>query len=284
MRPPGQLVALARLGADGQQAHRGLGDAVARSARKPPRAGRTGPASLAWGRRSRPRQPAGSGCGRVGSTTARAGRSSPGTDRSRSRAVATMPPVEPAETIAAAWPAPDQLAGHGHAGPGAAPAGQRALIHGDRVVGRDQPEQPGRALVLGQQRLQLGGPPGQDHRARCSAAAAAAAPATTSAGPLSPPIASTTMAAWSWAAPGASGIGSGEPGQPASGGLAQPAAAGRRAGRRACAWGQAAHRRRDRHAALSLSLRAVRARGRELRRQMPAGLAGAGAMLVKSPG
>ena len=42
--------------------------------------------------------------GRVGSTTASPGRSTPGSDRSRSRAVATMPPVDPAETTAAASP------------------------------------------------------------------------------------------------------------------------------------------------------------------------------------
>src|ERR1700730_14596451 len=44
------------------------------------------------------------GFGRVGSTTVRAGRIRPGTERSRSRAVATMAPVEPAETTAPAWP------------------------------------------------------------------------------------------------------------------------------------------------------------------------------------
>ena len=42
--------------------------------------------------------------GRVGSTTASPGRSTPGSDRSRSRAVATMPPVDPADTTAAASP------------------------------------------------------------------------------------------------------------------------------------------------------------------------------------
>jgi len=42
--------------------------------------------------------------GRVGSTTASPGRSTPGSDRSRSRAVATTPPVDPADTTAAASP------------------------------------------------------------------------------------------------------------------------------------------------------------------------------------
>ena len=42
--------------------------------------------------------------GRVGSTTASPGRSTPGSDRSRSRAMATMPPVDPADTTAAASP------------------------------------------------------------------------------------------------------------------------------------------------------------------------------------
>ncbi len=42
--------------------------------------------------------------GRVGSTTASPGRGTPGSDRSRSRAVATMPPVDPADTTAAASP------------------------------------------------------------------------------------------------------------------------------------------------------------------------------------
>ena len=44
------------------------------------------------------------GAGLVGSTTARPGRMTPGSDRSRSRAVATTPPVDPADTTASAWP------------------------------------------------------------------------------------------------------------------------------------------------------------------------------------
>ena len=43
------------------------------------------------------------GRGRVGSTAASAGRTPP-SGLSRSRAVATIPPVEPADTTAAAWP------------------------------------------------------------------------------------------------------------------------------------------------------------------------------------
>ena len=42
--------------------------------------------------------------GRVGSTTASPGRGTPGSGRSRSRAVATTPPVDPADTTAAASP------------------------------------------------------------------------------------------------------------------------------------------------------------------------------------
>ena len=44
------------------------------------------------------------GVGRLGSTTASAGRSTPGSSRSRSRAVVTMAPVDPADTTAEAWP------------------------------------------------------------------------------------------------------------------------------------------------------------------------------------
>ena len=80
------------------------------------------------------------GVGWVGSTTARPGRGTPGTASSRCRALATIAPVEPAETTAVAWPAPDQLAGDGEAGAGPPEPGERALLHPDDVLGGHDPQ------------------------------------------------------------------------------------------------------------------------------------------------
>ena len=57
------------------------------------------------------------GVGRVGSTTARAGRVTPGSSRSRICAVATIAPVEPADITAVACTQANELAGNRDAFP-----------------------------------------------------------------------------------------------------------------------------------------------------------------------
>ena len=75
----------------------------------------------------------------------------------------------------------DQLAGDRDAGPRPAPAGQRALVHAERVLGGDDPDQVD-GTVAGQQRAQQAGAAGQgDARAWCSRTAVTA-PATISSG------------------------------------------------------------------------------------------------------
>ena len=100
---PGQLVALARLGADGEQADPRLGDAEGGL--------RVGHAELGEldqhlrlgvGDRARVEQQRGRGPG--GQHDRQRGAQHPGSGRSRSLAVATMAPVEPADITAAAWP------------------------------------------------------------------------------------------------------------------------------------------------------------------------------------
>src|ERR1700747_664405 len=77
------------------------------------------------------------GFGPVGRATARPGRSSPGSDRSRSRAGATIPAVEPAATPPPASPRRRGGAGRGRRGP--PPAPQPPLVHGDQLVGGRDP-------------------------------------------------------------------------------------------------------------------------------------------------
>ena len=189
MRPPGELVALARLGPDGEQPDPRGADAQ--------RELRVGHAELAeldehlrlgvggGARVDEHRRP-----GRVGSTTASPGRGTPGSGRSRSRAVATMPPVEPADTTAAAsprrtsWQATATL-DRGRRRLASAPSSMASLSSAGTMSTR----RPGTPVVASAWRSRAAGPVSRIWMP-CSRWAASA-PATISSGAWSPPMAST---------------------------------------------------------------------------------------------
>ena len=100
------------------------------------------------------------GAGRVGSTTASAGRAAPGSGRSRSRAVATMAPVDPADMTAAAWPRCTSWHAMAMLDRGRRQLRQRTLLHADRLLGGHHPDQVG-GIVAGQQRAQQARAAGQ---------------------------------------------------------------------------------------------------------------------------
>ena len=159
VRAPGELVALARFGADGQQPHPGGGHAQ--------RGLRVGHAELAEldehlrlgiGGRARVDEHGAAGAGRQHD-------GEPGSFHPGQR-----PQPQPGDGHDGAggagrhhrgrFAAPDQLARHRHARPGAAQAGQRALVHRQVVLGRHDLD-----LVDGaqpaEQLAQPGGRPGQ---------------------------------------------------------------------------------------------------------------------------
>jgi len=156
---PGELVALARLGPDGEQA-----DPRHRYAQRELGVGRSELAELDEHLRLGVR-----GGTRVDEHgPARAGRQDhgePGAQHAGQRAQ----PQPRGRHHAAGGPgrhhrgrvtAPDQLAGHGDAGPRTAQAGQRALVHGEGVLGRHDAELAGRAQP-GQRLPQAPGGAGQ---------------------------------------------------------------------------------------------------------------------------
>jgi hypothetical protein len=172
VRAPGELVPLARLGPDGEQPHPGRGHAQ--------RGLRVSHAELAEldehlrlgvGGRARVDE----------HRAARPGRQHDGEPRPQHAGLGAQPQPRgghdpaggPGRDHGGRVAAADQLAGHGHAGARAAQAGQRALVHGQVVLGRhdldlvDSPEaaehlpQPGRGpgqqdadavLALGRER------------------------------------------------------------------------------------------------------------------------------------
>src|SRR3984957_18188977 len=108
------------------------------------------------------------GRGRVGTTT-RAGRSRPGTERSRSRLVATTPAVEPAETTAAAWPRRTswQATATLERGPRHLANAPSSLAKGSSAggpPGSPPRRHPTHVRVPGNQSAQLSWPSSQDHR------------------------------------------------------------------------------------------------------------------------
>jgi hypothetical protein len=127
--------------------------------------------------------------GRVGSTTASPGRGTSGSDRSRSRAVATTPAVEPADTTAAAsprrtsWQATATL-DRGRRRLASAPSSMARLSSAGTMVSSPTAFNLARAC-----RRRAAGPVSRI-RMPCSRWAASA-PATISSGAWSPPMAST---------------------------------------------------------------------------------------------
>ena len=99
-----ELVALLRLLADREQAHARAARRRGSPARRPSPSTRTGAGARAGCRRSRRRRSAPRRRSRVGSGTAIAGRSTPGSRRRWSRPAASIAPVFPAETTASAPP------------------------------------------------------------------------------------------------------------------------------------------------------------------------------------
>ena len=140
VRPAGQRVPLARLGADGEQA-----DLRRRDAERDLRVGDAELAELhehlrlgvGGGARVDEHRRLGVGRQHDGQPRAAARRAAAS---SRCRALATIAPVDPAETTARGLPAPDQLAGDGDAGPGPPEPGERALAHPDHVLGGHHPQ------------------------------------------------------------------------------------------------------------------------------------------------
>jgi hypothetical protein len=146
--------------------------------------------------------------GRVGSTTASPGRGTSGSDRSRSRAVATTPAVEPADTTAAAsprrtsWQATATL-DRGRRRLASAPSSMARLSSAGTMVSSSA---PGLAPALVSAWCRRAAGPVSRIWMPCSRWAASA-PATISSGAWSPPMASTASTG-----PGA-GLDTGPPGR-----------------------------------------------------------------------
>ena len=160
--PPGQLVALARLRADREQPDPRLGDPVGGL--------RVGHAELRelqqhlrLGVGDRPRVHQQRGRGPGGQHDRERGPEDPGQRPQPEPGGRNDAAGRPGRHHGAGLAPADQLAGHGDARPGAAPARQRALIHRDGVLGRHDRD-VGQGSVLGQQGPQLPGPAGQQHR------------------------------------------------------------------------------------------------------------------------
>jgi hypothetical protein len=160
MRPPGELVSLAGFGPDGEQPDPGGAD--------PERELRVGHAELAE-LHEHLRLGVGGGPGVDEHGPAGPGRQHHG--QPRPRHVGQRPQPQPRGGHHAAGrpgrhhrgrlAAPDQLAGHGHARPWPPQAGQRALVHGQVVLGRHDAELAQVRVQLGQCLPQARGRPGQ---------------------------------------------------------------------------------------------------------------------------
>jgi len=162
VRPPGELVPLAGFGADGEQPDPRRGD--------PERDLRVGHAELAeldehlrfrvgggpGVDEHRPARPGGQDHGEPGPQ--HPGQRPQPEPRGRDQAAGRAGRHDGGRVAA-----PDQLAGHGRAGPRAAQAGQRSLVHGQVILGRHDAELfgPGVRAQLGQRLPQAGGGSGQ---------------------------------------------------------------------------------------------------------------------------